>query len=59
MSSAGLWGAGGRPCPRSGLPSHPEAQAEIARNWAEPWGDRRQEMVFIGVGLDREAICAR
>jgi len=37
----------------------PEAQAEIARNWAEPWGDRRQEIVFIGVGLEREVICAR
>ncbi len=40
------------------LSTHAELQAEIARNWAEPWGDRRQEIVFIGVGLDRETICA-
>jgi hypothetical protein len=45
--------------PEERLPTHPEAQAEIARQWAEPWGDRRQEIVFIGVGLDREAICAQ
>ncbi len=45
--------------PQDRLPTHPEAQAEIARNWVEPWGDRRQELVFIGVDLDREAIYAR
>lgn len=52
----GFWWAS---LPENRLPTHPEAQAEIARNWAEPWGDRRQELVFIGVGLDREAITAR
>ena len=41
------------------LALHPEVQAEIAGHWAEPWGDRRQEIVFIGVGLDREAISAK
>ena len=51
----GLWWAS---VPEERLPNHPEAQAEITRRWAEPWGDRRQEIVFIGTGLDREAICA-
>ncbi|MFN6977026.1 MAG: GTP-binding protein, partial [Gemmobacter sp.] len=44
--------------PEHRLPTHPDAQAEIARNWVEPWGDRRQEIVFIGCDYDREAICA-
>ena len=52
----GLWWAS---VPEERLPTHPEAQAEIARRWAEPWGDRRQEIVFIGTGLEREAICAK
>lgn len=52
----GFWWAS---LPEDRLPTHPEAQAEIARNWVEPWGDRRQELVFIGVGLERETICAR
>ncbi|MDE4176482.1 GTP-binding protein [Phaeobacter sp. PT47_59] len=52
----GMWWAS---LPEDRLPSHPQAQAEIARNWVEPWGDRRQEIVFIGVDLDRAAICDR
>ncbi len=56
VSPLGRWWAS---VPEDRLPTHPQAQAEIARNWVEPWGDRRQELVFIGVGLDREAICKR
>lgn len=52
----GMWWAS---LPQDRLPTHPEAQAEIARNWVEPWGDRRQEIVFIGVGYDRDSIQAR
>lgn len=55
ITPLGRWWAS---LPADRLPRHPDAQAEIARNWAEPWGDRRQEIVFIGVGLDRAAICA-
>lgn len=56
IAPLGRWWAS---VPEERLPTHPQAQAEIARNWVEPWGDRRQELVFIGAGLEREEICAR
>jgi hypothetical protein len=28
----------------------------LARHWSPTWGDRRQELVFIGAGLDEAAI---
>jgi G3E family GTPase len=42
--------------PRERWPTHPDSLAEVAKNWEEPWGDRRQELVFIGAGMDKEAI---
>ncbi len=56
IAPLGRWWAS---VPEDRLPTHPQAQAEIARNWVEPWGDRRQELVFIGSGLEREVICER
>ena len=44
--------------PRERWPTHPDALTEVAAKWQEPWGDRRQEIVFIGAGLDRDAITA-
>lgn len=37
-------------------PNDPEERAEIASRWQEPYGDRQQELVFIGVGLSEEKI---
>ncbi|MGO4852903.1 GTP-binding protein [Phaeovulum sp. W22_SRMD_FR3] len=40
-------------------PTHPEALAEVAGKWDDLWGDRRQELVFIGTGMDEAALRAR
>jgi hypothetical protein len=32
-----------------------EIELEIQRNWQEPYGDRRQEIVIIGNELDKAA----
>lgn len=37
----------------------PDMQAELKANWQEPYGDRRQELVFIGTHLDKEDINRR
>jgi G3E family GTPase len=34
------------------------ARDYMAEKWVEPWGDRRQELVFIGTGMDRTALTA-
>ncbi|NOU27522.1 MAG: GTP-binding protein [Polyangiaceae bacterium] len=49
--AAGMWYAA---LPRSEWPE--EACAQIDADWEEPWGDRRQELVFIGVEMDRAAL---
>nr|WP_281180862.1 zinc metallochaperone GTPase ZigA [Chondromyces crocatus] len=53
---AGLWYAG---LPEKERPSDPETRAMIAQAWQEPWGDRRQELVFIGVGIDERTLRER
>jgi G3E family GTPase len=42
--------------PRDRWPTHDGARDYLARHWQDPWGDRRQEIVFIGAGMDRAAI---
>ncbi|MCF3934903.1 zinc metallochaperone GTPase ZigA [Acuticoccus sp. M5D2P5] len=51
----GLWWAA---VPKERWPEHSEWQAMLTRHWAPGWGDRRQELVFIGTGMDEAAIRA-
>lgn len=55
VGQAGVWWA---TRPRKTWPSDPTARAEIDRHWRLQWGDRRQELVLIGAGMDREALTA-
>ncbi|MCH2165812.1 MAG: GTP-binding protein [Marinovum sp.] len=44
--------------PKERWPDHEGARAYMAEHWQEPWGDRRQELVFIGAGMDWLALKA-
>lgn len=44
--------------PESRWPDDDDSRQMIMENWQEPFGDMRQELVFIGQGLDSNAICA-
>ena len=52
----GTWWAA---VPQERWPEHESARAYIDQHWAEPWGDRRQEIVFIGAGIDWPALKAK
>ncbi|MFN5827496.1 MAG: GTP-binding protein [Rhodobacterales bacterium] len=56
VTPLGRWWAG---VPRDRWPTHPDALAEVRGKWQEPWGDRRQELVFIGIGLNPAALTER
>ncbi|WP_422410282.1 MULTISPECIES: zinc metallochaperone GTPase ZigA [unclassified Endozoicomonas] len=42
--------------PKENWPTDEDSLASIKSNWVEPFGDMRQELVFIGQGLDQHAI---
>ena len=42
--------------PRANWPEDQEYLDMIAKQWVEPFGDMRQELVFIGQGLDADKI---
>ena len=44
--------------PEERRPDHESARAYMQAHWQEPWGDRRQEIVFIGSGIDWPALKA-
>jgi len=53
--AAGMWYAA---LPRDQWPQDAETRAQVARDWVEPWGDRRQELVFIGAEMNEAALRA-
>ncbi|MEM9185655.1 MAG: GTP-binding protein [Planctomycetota bacterium] len=57
LDAAGLWwsAAPDEEWPRD-LPENAELLADIRREFREPYGDRRQEIVFIGIDMDRPVI---
>lgn len=42
--------------PKDKWPDDEEYLASIQKSWVEPFGDMRQELVFIGQGLDQDAV---
>lgn len=54
--AAGYWWAA---IPKSRWPDDKATQVRIRKGWHKHWGDRRQELVFIGMKeMDKEAIVA-
>ena len=45
-----------RSVPKKDWPQDKESLDTIKENWIEPFGDMRQELVFIGQGLDKTAM---
>ncbi|AUH52019.1 hypothetical protein CXB49_14935 [Chromobacterium sp. ATCC 53434] len=54
-SCAGLWWAA---LDRAEWPDDADGLALIRSRWEEPFGDRQQELVLIGMGMDRQALSA-
>jgi G3E family GTPase len=55
LGRAGYWWAAAS---RDTWPTDPEAVEEILDGWEEPWGDRRQEVVLIGMEMNEDALRA-
>lgn len=54
-SAMGFWWAA---VPKPRWPQHEEWREMIRRHWHPVYGDRRQELVFIGIGMDEAAMRA-
>ncbi len=52
----GTWWAS---VPKNRWPNNPQAMKYLKETWVEPFGDRRQEIVFIGAGIDWEHLKSR
>ena len=53
MDFGGFWWAA---VPRENWPDAPTFQQELEQKWDSGVGDCRQELVFIGIGMDEIAI---
>ncbi len=53
VSRMGRWWAA---VPKNRWPDDDSFEQVVLRHWDPVWGDRRQELVFIGVGMDEAAI---
>ena len=49
VTPLGMWWAS---VPEDRWPDHQQARDYLKSHWSEPFGDRRQELVFIGSGID-------
>ena len=56
VTPLGTWWAS---VPKDRWPEGEAIDAYIKEHWQEPFGDRRQEIVFIGAGIDWPALKAR
>ncbi|TVR25586.1 MAG: GTP-binding protein [Anaerolineaceae bacterium] len=56
VSPAGTWFAA---TPENMRPQGPDVDDYLAQFWQEPFGDRRQELVFIGIKMPKEAMIAQ
>lgn len=59
LSSIGPLGTWWAAVPEEHWPDSEAAQSYMRENWQEPWGDRRQEIVFIGADIDWPELKAR